>query len=288
MKPLFFGKANHQLFGAFHPAQIKVGQTRLCSDAILLCYPGVQEYNTNHLAFRRIASSLAAQGCPVLRFDYFGTGDSMGRLDEASPSIWVDDIRQAAHELSDMTGSDKLSIIGMRLGASLAYLACKDGLTARKLILWEPVLRGRNYINQLRQIDRHKNLVFLHSQPLVAHTACEHPELFGYRWPSKINAEVEAIDLLNQPVPAVRAAAVITSWSHPDLQRLMDRLSGHGIDTSIQEVSNAESASPAIMAMRETNVLSNDVLQAITRQLSPQADVAIEATKSSRNSRLLC
>ena len=77
MKPLFFGEANRRLYGVYHPP------AKPSRHAVLLCYPGMQEYNAAHWMFRRLATSLSREGHHVLRFDYYGTGDSDGETDAA-------------------------------------------------------------------------------------------------------------------------------------------------------------------------------------------------------------
>ena len=97
MKPLFFGEAEHRLYGVYHPPA-KGGR-----HAVLLCYPGMQEYNSAHWVFRRLATTLAREGHHVLRFDYFGTGDSDGESDLATPQSAVADVLTAARELRDLS-----------------------------------------------------------------------------------------------------------------------------------------------------------------------------------------
>src|SRR4051794_18965963 len=107
MKPLFFGESSRQLFGAYEPP--RPGSAR--KHAALLCYPGVQEYNMSHWAFRKLAVQLAREGLHVLRFDYYGTGDSAGTTQDGSPDRWIADIRTAARELVDLSGVRTLSIV---------------------------------------------------------------------------------------------------------------------------------------------------------------------------------
>ena len=70
MKPFFFGPSAQPRFGLLHPP---AGE-RARRAGVLLCYPGVQEYNISHWAFRKLAGLLARAGFPVLRFDWAGTG----------------------------------------------------------------------------------------------------------------------------------------------------------------------------------------------------------------------
>ena len=60
-----------------------------------------------HRSLRHLASELTRSGYDVLRFDYRGTGDSIGELSELSVEDWVDDTRQALGELRDRVGTSK-------------------------------------------------------------------------------------------------------------------------------------------------------------------------------------
>jgi uncharacterized protein len=268
MKPLFFGKSDHQLYGVYHPPSIQKGGRPSCSDSVLLCYPGVQEYNANHWAFRRIAAGLSQLGCHVLRFDYFGTGDSMGQLHDGGLSIWIDDVRQAARELVDMSGNSRLTMVGMRLGATLAYRACAGDTLARNLVMWEPVVSGKSYIRQLERRDYYKNLLFLHSRLLRSRTHSGTKELFGYGWPNDVNAEIVAMDLLAAEPPTLQRMSIVTSWPHPDFQTLCDAAAARGVQTEIRTVGVPGDVTLDKLAMREANVLSNDILSAITLALT--------------------
>jgi len=270
MKALFFGRSDHQLFGVYHPPLAPRGKLPLCSDAILLCYPGVQEYNGNHWAFRRIASQLARLGCAVFRFDYFGTGDSIGDLSKATPAIWTENIRQAAKELSDTVGHNRLSILGMRLGASLAVLACTESLRARSLVLWEPVVSGQKYLTELRQRDAHKRLMFLHSGSHSSRSAVFAGELFGYTWPTELDTEINSIDLLGAAKPDVDRVSIVTSWPQDSHARLCKHLTAQGVTATTSVKPLGGDLTFDVIALREANVLSNELLDAITLSFSPE------------------
>lgn len=263
MKPLFFGSAERKLFGIY---QLPSGGSRVnSSHAILLCYPGIHEYNTSHWAFRRLASMLTKHGFHVLRFDYFGTGDSMGEVADGNPTIWEQNIQEAARELLDISGARLLSLVGMRLGAALAYRACGSGLTAKHLILWEPVVSGKAYVQELERFDRSKNLLFLHS----SRTRTGHQELLGYRFPTEARRAIEALDLLSSPTPSVESVRFVVSGERElDLQ-LQSSLQRAGLTTTRRIVKGAAGAEAT---QSEKAVLSNDILIAINDELAaPQA-----------------
>ena len=76
-------------------------------------------------ALRLIATRLASEGHPVLRFDLSGFGNSMGSASAARPSTWVEDIRTAQQELEQQSRSRDLKVISVRYGSLLAELALK-------------------------------------------------------------------------------------------------------------------------------------------------------------------
>jgi alpha-beta hydrolase superfamily lysophospholipase len=136
MIPLFFGSRHQQLFGIYEPARKSSGAHR----GIVLCNPGGNEYLYAHRTMRSLASRLAKAGFHVLRFDYYGTGDSAGDIGEGSPRRWCEDIEAAMSELKDMAGATRMTLIGLRLGANLAaQVAGHRGQDVDALVLWEPL-----------------------------------------------------------------------------------------------------------------------------------------------------
>ncbi|MBW4933393.1 alpha/beta fold hydrolase [Marinobacter sp. F4206] len=154
MEAFYFGPSESYLFGAFHPRQ-GVGR----NEAIVLCNPFGQEYLRAHKSIRRLAINLAELGYPVLRFDYRGTGDSAGDLDGVSADHWVSDIGHAIQELQDMAAVPKVALIGLRLGALLAAKAATEHNQVSRLVMWDPIVDGADYVDGIRS-------AILDAQPL--------------------------------------------------------------------------------------------------------------------------
>ena len=183
MRTFFFGK-ERRLCGALHePA----GSPK--TTGVLLCYPGVQEYNPTHWAFRKLGGLLAREGFPAMRFDYSCTGDSAGDTYDARVEHHLEDVATAAEELKDATGVSKVSLVGMRLGALLAAGAVSRGLQVRDLVLWEPVADGREYVSELERLDEH---LASHKQHRITQPRIE---LGGYPFPRRMREELQALSL---------------------------------------------------------------------------------------------
>lgn len=139
------------LLGALHSPR----RLRARSAAVLLCNPFGEEAARAHRIYRALATQLERAGYSVLRFDYGGTGDSMGRSADATLAGWVADVELAAEELRVASGARKLVAIGLRLGATLAALASSRGaLRLRHLVLWNPVVDGAAYLRELATLHR--------------------------------------------------------------------------------------------------------------------------------------
>ena len=150
MNPFFFGPPDRRLFGLFQAAQ----GTAPAMTAVLLCNPFGQEAVRSHRMYRVLADRLIRSGVDVLRFDYFGTGDSAGDDTEGEISGWTRDVIAAHVELTHRSRASRLAWIGARLGATLAVRASVlTSRTPEKLILWEPIIDGAAYLRQL--YERH-------------------------------------------------------------------------------------------------------------------------------------
>lgn len=146
MTPIRFGAQKRQLFGLHQPP---AGGTEQ-AECILLCNPFGQEAIRCHRLFRILAERLSRNGFHVLRFDYFGTGDSDGDDTEGDIAAWTDDVLTAGDEILRRSGCSGSSWFGLRLGATLAGLASVKGEKApRTLVFWDPVIDGAAYLCDL-------------------------------------------------------------------------------------------------------------------------------------------
>jgi len=146
MNPFRFGPAARQLYGVFHPAA--PAQQR--GVAVLVCSPFGQESIRFHRMLRVLSDRLASRGIGVLRFDYFGVGESAGDDDEGDLLGWRDDVLIAHNELLRRSRATRVIWLGARLGATIAAIASSQlPSPADRLILWEPVADGRSYLREL-------------------------------------------------------------------------------------------------------------------------------------------
>jgi uncharacterized protein len=149
--PLFFGEGRRRLFGVYDPAVSRTGGGSRHARAIVFCPPWGPEYYETHGALRRLATNLSLAGHHVLRFDYFGVGDSAGEGSEGDLGGWCSDIDMAVDELLSMTRTSRICLLGMRLGATLAATFAADRKDVDALVLWDPVCMGREYLDELEK-----------------------------------------------------------------------------------------------------------------------------------------
>ena len=158
--PLYFGAPERPLLGFYHPPS---GATRRM--AVLLCNPIGDDLMRAHRPLRHLAESLAATGFPVLRFDFDGEGDSAGDpRDPDRVATWRADIGRAAAELRALSGVDRLALVGLKLGATFAFLGGHDLGGVDALVLWSAYVAGSAYVTETTrahntvEIDEHRGL----------------------------------------------------------------------------------------------------------------------------------
>lgn len=208
MNTFYFGASARPLYGAYHPP---VSAAR---GGVLLCYPFGQEYMRAHRAFRQLALLLSQRGCHVLRFDYSGTGDSGGDADGASLAQWRRDIAAAIDELKESVGLPRVSLVGLRLGAALMTEVAAERDDVERLVLWDPVVEGAAYLDEVRA---HASHVEPHPSGSLG--------VNGFPLTPLLQEELGALSLL-RPLPLRGSAQIICSEERPEVERLAAQLGG--------------------------------------------------------------
>jgi uncharacterized protein len=209
MNPFYFGTNHRRLFGIYEAAHAIGGPVR----GAVICNPLGAEQVYAHRALRQLSRKLNAAGVDVLRFDYFGTGDSAGDMTDADLTGWESDIRSAIAELESVDGSMAISLIGLRLGATLAAkVAASQGSKVNTLVLWDPVQNGLDYLHELYAASR--------MLPTANGKLLSRPaelgggyEILGFSMTANLLRELEALDLLALAPDLLRRTLVITSGS---------------------------------------------------------------------------
>ena len=151
-RQIYINSGESQLFGWIHYNTQDNPAVSSKNVAAVICNPIGWEYTHSHRTVRHLADSLATLGIPACRFDYQGTGDSPGLdLDPNRLETWQKDIQAAIDFTRRATGCEKICLIGIRLGATLAaWVATQQEVDF--LILWNPVISGRRYVREIHAI----------------------------------------------------------------------------------------------------------------------------------------
>jgi alpha/beta superfamily hydrolase len=149
--PFYFGPENRRIFGWYHPAAAEWSN----GVGVVLCNPIGDDYIRAHRTFRHIAENLSAAGFPVLRFDFNGTGDSMGTEEDPERiNSWLDDIDLAIEALGKLSETRTFALAGLRFGATLAAAAAQKREDIQSLILWSPYLNGQDLVSDSVRVHK--------------------------------------------------------------------------------------------------------------------------------------
>lgn len=263
MRPLYFGKSQSPLFGIYHPpAQAApVGK----AGAVLLCNPFGQEAIRAHRIYSVLAQKLSRLGLHVLRFDYTGTGDSSGEVEEGQQTQWVEDVLEAHEELAATADVKRVAWVGLRYGATLALLAAdKVSPAVADVVMWDPVVDGAAYVNEL--VEMHATFM---REDLTGWQAGADvgTESLGFPLGPDLRAAMSAIDLTASPGrrPKARQLTVVASRQAPDFDRFKQAIATWDVPSRWVAV-NSSSPWNSEQAMNAA-LVPMDVLEAIVARI---------------------
>lgn len=184
-QPLFLTFNGRRLFA------LQILPTGPCTRAVLYLPPFAEEMNRCRAHVAALARTLASTGTRTLLLDHFGSGESDGLSTEADWALWRADARSAAQWLAQDAGRP-VTVWGMRTGALLAadvvaeiaadvasqgatepaaklptQAALAESLPRPtgapwpidRLLFWQPVLDGNQFLNQYLRLRIASQLV---------------------------------------------------------------------------------------------------------------------------------
>jgi pimeloyl-ACP methyl ester carboxylesterase len=148
-----------------------------------------------HRVLRQLADKLAEAGLHVLRFDYAGSGDSWGDARACTVASWESSVTAAYAELRDLAGVERVSAVGVRLGATLAAQVLGAVRGVRTLVLWDPVVDGAAYLAEMDALQQARVASFVagggaHQPALVADDT-----IMGFPFPESLRAGIRGMCL---------------------------------------------------------------------------------------------
>jgi len=230
IKPFYFGSFGRNLFGVYHEP---IEEVRPCG--IVLSYPLNHEYIRSHRVFRELATRLGAIGFPVLRFDFYGCGDSDGDCEKGSIQSWIADIGTAVRELKDRSAVSQICLIGLRLGATLAtmYASEKNGIDA--VVLWNPVTSGERFLQEVIELDR-ETCTFRNGLENLK-SSDQGSELLGFPITESMRKDLLNLNLLSITQRPSHDALVTVNVEPETVNPLAEQLQKLGTRTLLKHVS---------------------------------------------------
>lgn len=193
---------------------------------VVLCSAWGFEELCMRRAWRMLADEAASAGYPTLRFDYPGTGDSLGDTEaSAALSAFVDAAVAAADALREHAGVRRVVFAGQGLGAVVATLASHSA-HACGVALLAPPARGREHLREL--------CIWGSTVAEALRIALPHGfgEVAGFRLPEPLRAAIATFNLLEIHRPPAGQVLVAARPRRAGESRVAARLRDLGAEVT--------------------------------------------------------
>lgn len=228
-EPFYFSTSGKPLFGCYH-APVP-GFRRDCG--VVLCYPMGEEYVRFHRAYLQLAGYFSNAGFPVLRFDFYGCGDSAGDCEQGEIGQWLDDISTAIGEIKNRCDIGNICLVGLRLGGSLSMMAGTESGGIDSMVLWDPVVEGRAYIEEL--LEWHQDLLRYSHVKQSDNITYKRPwEILGFPVTESLIVNIENINLLAIQQKPAENMLIIETHEKAGEGRLIEHLKSMGAYVEFQ------------------------------------------------------
>lgn len=151
--------------------------------------------------WQRLAVELSKRGMASMRFDYPGTGDALDRANyDAGLDIWLETTRAAADRLKELSGADRILLVGHGIGGAIAWKVAEQLEGVAGLALAAPALSGRHWLREFVALSRIAN------QGSIPSTGLSGPSMGEQVIPEPVAAGLRKLNIAsaaNAPAPDI-------------------------------------------------------------------------------------
>jgi dienelactone hydrolase len=118
---------------------------------VVLLHGYTGQHVEDHRLFVQMARRLAEAGFAVLRFDFYGSGDSDGDFEEFTVHTEVADCAAALDWLTRQPGIDtnRIAILGLSLGGCVTALLAGQDPRVKAVVFWNAVALPNQHFNDI-------------------------------------------------------------------------------------------------------------------------------------------
>ena len=264
----YFGRGQRTLLGLRHPPATQPHA------AMLVCAPLLQEGIRCQRALWSLSEALAAAGVDVLRFDWFGSGDSAGSSAEIDVPGLVEDIAAAEFLMRSPAGPDRTVLVRPRLfGLRSAALPLLAYASARRepvdVVLWAPALDGRALTAAWR--EQHRRQLHGAGRFLSANTVSDDDELLGFVIDRDLLEDLGAWHGSDLLLPA-GSRLVLAQWpASPADQAFVDAQRAAGVMVEYLQLDGADEPAWDDPDQFETQIFPRQAVTQLARHLAEAA-----------------
>ena len=157
---------------------------------LLLVNPLPLEQNRCSFFYRNLQLNSMAKNIPSMRFDYTGSGDSTGSIEDTNIDSWIRDTELCCDEFKKALNLESIYLLGIRIGGTIASIVASQHPSITSILI-DPVYSGEEYVRNLDSLQRQ-----LLSNPLEApfekHTQ---NEIMGFPFPPKLRESIISLNL---------------------------------------------------------------------------------------------
>lgn len=211
--------------------------------AVLVLPAFAEEMNKSRRMVSLFAQRAQAAGITTLVPDLYGTGDSEGDFGAATLETWAADLQRCLGWLVERCAVP-VSILAVRCGSLLLDLLPADRRSGGHLVLWQPVVSGRAFVNQFLRLRLAGDLLSRgagHADSAALRQELQQAgriEVAGYDVKRELLAGIEAVELRNTSVAAFsrvtafEVAAADSDEVSPALERVLSAWRNAGANVS--------------------------------------------------------